>query len=460
MKHPLQQILLFIISLVFTGFAQASHCYSYTVKGYYSLLAEEGGIFLQETIKDHNEISYVSQEKARLRGVTDQGFQVVSDDGSDILFTSEGMYYLVRKSLYMVKEYDVSPLFREDEVSKIISNQFFLVSGNWYYVASRDIGKSVKHKIPELKGNLEIIADFNRGEILLKDDHAVYVYYQGKNTLKKIPKLTPSQTHLVQSLDFYGQHHYLYDDDTFYLTTIRFIYSDITKQFNLQGKHEGLTKAEIHTSYSGDSIDTKDGLIWLYAHSTLPQGENSFFTPVQATYLNAHKDLYLYHDKVYADNWDLIQERNPVDLSIVKNPDELHRPVSVVFSDNLLEYNLSEHQLRPEEKESSLRRTKDYIEIQEGRIFIGAEELSSDIFKDVPIFLGSIVNVIEACDDGRISSVAVDYYYFFTDGKNVYAYLNPWEKGKPKVLHNISPQGLKADDYGTLQKLMNMLITP
>ncbi|WP_294965396.1 hypothetical protein [uncultured Gilliamella sp.] len=54
----------------------------------------------------------------------------------------------------------------------------------------------------------------------------------------------------------------------------------------------------------------------------------------------------------------------------------------------------------------------------------------------------------------------MDYYYFFTDGNKVYAYVNPSVKKTPQILNNISPQDLKADDYDTLQKLMNMLITP
>ena len=51
-----------------------------------------------------------------------------------------------------------------------------------------------------------------------------------------------------------------------------------------------------------------------------------------------------------------------------------------------------------------------------------------------------------------------DYYYFFTDGKKVYAYINPRENQKPKVLHNVSPRNLKANDYDTLKKLLNILL--
>ena len=56
----------------------------------------------------------------------------------------------------------------------------------------------------------------------------------------------------------------------------------------------------------------------------------------------------------------------------------------------------------------------------------------------------------------RYINLRVNYYYFFTDGKKVYAYINPEKNQKPKVLDNISPQNLKVNDYDTLKKLLNM----
>ena len=99
MKHLIQQILLAITCLVFASLAQASHCYNYIVEGYYNLLVENGGMFLQETIKDSNKVSYVSQDKELLKGVNGQDFRVISDDGKYILFLTDAMYYLVPKSL-------------------------------------------------------------------------------------------------------------------------------------------------------------------------------------------------------------------------------------------------------------------------------------------------------------------------------------------------------------------------
>ena len=510
MKHLIQQIILLIFYLVFIDFAKASYCYTDTNSSHYNLLVEEDGIYLQETVKDRNEISYVSQSKVRLKDITDKGMRVISDDNKNILILSSGNYYFIPKSLKYAEENKFTPLFSENEVSKAVANHFFLVSDNWYYASYYAVWEETyKQKIPELKGNMEIIFDFGdykyllendnyvyvyysrdnklekishqgnweiitnfRDEVLLKDDNAVYIFDNRRDKLEKIPHLTPSQTHFFQS-SYDEREHYLYDDDTFYLTKFDpgLRYKDITEKFNLQNKYDGFTKAEMHPSQSGDSMDTKDGLIWLRIGDS--------FTPVKATYLNAYKDLYVYHNKVYANNRDLydfirhetappdpcygdsLYKDKSIDLSNVKNPRELHRPLFSVFFDNQQQYSLKEDPLRLEKiapHDYSRLTTTDYIKIKEKQIFINERQLDTDKFQDIPIFLGSIVDIIHDCDtNGPLAEI--DYFYFFTDGKKVYAYINP-EKNqkpkKPKVLDNVSPQNLKINDYDTLKKLLNI----
>ena len=474
MKHLIQQIILLIFYLVFIDFVQASQTsVCHTDSPYYDLLVEKDGIYLQETMKAENKISYISQSKIRLKEITDKGARIISDDGNKILVLSNAKYYFIPKPLYRrdINKYEITPLFNENEVSKIVSNKFFLISDHWYYVSYTSKGESDKHKIPELKGNLEIIADsdsnnyLDNNAVLLKDGNAVYVYDINKNKLEKIPHLTPSQTHLIQSRN---TPYYLYDDDTFYLIDKDYKYTDITEEFNLQGKYNGFTKAEMHTNWSGDSMDTKDGLIWIKIFNS--------FKPVKATYLNAYKDLYVYHNKVYSRNWALQDEAAPsdpsyrdgsIDISNVKNPGELHKISSSEYFDNQQYYSLEENSRRLEKKEPSaylkLLTTKDHIEIREKRIFIDGQQLNTDKFQDAPIFLGSIVDIISPCvrimheyyHDETYDSKE-DYYYFFTDGKKVYAYINPGENPKPKVLDNVSPQNLKVNDYDTLKKLLNM----
>ena len=480
MKHLIQQIILLIFYLVFIDFVQASQTsVCHTDSPYYDLLVEKDGIYLQETIKAENKISYISQSKIRLKEITDKGARIISDDGNKILVLSNAKYYFIPKPLYRrdISKYEITPLFNENEVSKIVSNKFFLISDHWYYVSYTSKGESDKHKIPELKGNLEIIADsdsnnyLDNNAVLLKDGNAVYVYDINKNKLEKIPHLTPSQTHFFQTHHSHPKIYYLYDDDTFYLIDKDYKYTDITEEFNLQGKYNGFTKAEMHTNWSGDSMDTKDGLIWIKIFNS--------FKPVKATYLNAYKDLYVYHNKVYSRNWALQDEAAPsdpsyrdgsIDISNVKNPGELHRISFSEYFDNQQYYSLEENSRRLEKKEPSaylkLLTTKDDIEIREKRIFIDGQQLNTDKFQDAPIFLGSIVDIIIPCyvtvggdiDEGIRSHSKEDYYYFFTDGKKVYAYINPGENQKPKVLHNVSPRNLKANDYDTLKKLLNILL--
>ena len=475
MKHLIQQIILLIFYLVFIDFVQASQTsVCHTDSPYYDLLVEKDGIYLQETIKAENKISYIAQSKIRLKEITDKGAQIISDDGNKILVLSNAKYYFIPKPLYRrdINKYEITPLFNENEVSKIVSNKFFLISDHWYYVSYTSKGESDKHKIPELKGNLEIIADsdsnnyLDNNAVLLKDGNAVYVYDINKNKLEKIPHLTPSQTHLIQSRN---TPYYLYDDDTFYLFDRDFKYTDITKKFNQQGKYNGFTKAEMHTNWSGDSMDTKDGLIWIKIFNS--------FKPVKATYLNAYKDLYVYHNKVYSHNWALQDEAAPsdpsyrdgsIDISNVKNPGELHKISSSEYFDNQQYYSLEENSRRLEKKEPSaylkLLTTKDDIEIREKRIFIDGQQLNTDKFQDAPIFLGSIVDIISPCVEIILPACGYeyrskqDYYYFFTDGKKVYTYINPGENQKPKVLDNVSPRNLKVNDYDTLKKLLNILV--
>ncbi|WP_198431394.1 hypothetical protein, partial [Snodgrassella alvi] len=103
--------------------------------------------------------------------------------------------------------------------------------------------------------------------------------------------------------------------------------------------------------------------------------------------------------------------------------------------------------------------TKDHIEIKEKQIFIDGQQLNTDEFQDTPIFLGSIAVIISQCNY-RSSRDIMDYYYFFTDSKKVYAYINPKKNQKSKVLDNISPRNLKVNDYDTLKKLLNILVPP
>ncbi|ORF31780.1 hypothetical protein, partial [Snodgrassella alvi] len=150
------------------------------------------------------------------------------------------------------------------------------------------------------------------------------------------------------------------------------------------------------------------------------------------------------------------------------NPGELHKISFSEYFDNQQYYSLEENSRRLEKKEPSaylkLLTAKDHIEIREKRIFIDGQQLNTDQFQDAPIFLGSIVDIISPCRKIILPACGYeyrskqDYYYFFTDGKKVYAYINPGENQKPKVLHNVSPRNLKANDYDTLKKLLNILL--
>ena len=102
MKHLIQQIILLICYLVFIDFVQASQTSVCRIDSpYYDLLVEKDGIYLQETVKAENKISYISQSKIRLKEITDKGARIISDDGNKILVLSNAKYYFIRKPLYI-----------------------------------------------------------------------------------------------------------------------------------------------------------------------------------------------------------------------------------------------------------------------------------------------------------------------------------------------------------------------
>ncbi|WP_232336269.1 hypothetical protein, partial [Snodgrassella sp. W8124] len=102
MKHTIQRIILFIFYLIFINFAQASQTSVCRIDSpYYDLLVEKDGIYLQETVKAENKISYISQSKIRLKEITDKGARIISDDGNKILVLSNAKYYFIRKPLYI-----------------------------------------------------------------------------------------------------------------------------------------------------------------------------------------------------------------------------------------------------------------------------------------------------------------------------------------------------------------------
>ena len=460
-------ISLIIVALSSVGMVHASHCYSYTIKAYFDVISQGDSLYFEETIKDGNEVTYVTKQRIKLEGVTNKDFKIVSKDRRTIIFIADGYYYFVTKSLYGIQNYGVNKLFPVASVKEIVSNCFFLVNGEWHYVQPIEYSNKIQDKIlPALKGKISILADYDRGEILLKDENKVYVFYESSTILKPIPKLTASSTNYRESEDFYGEH-FLYDDDTFYLTTIRFIYRDITTSFNAFGKTKGFSDGEFVVT-NKSSFDTKDGLIWMFLSGgkTIEDYSTVFFYPLTAHYLNSYRSLYSYDGKIYPNNWSAANKSQPMDVSIVKDLNTFRcTDFGYSYQDSLASYiyesdNRVLKEVAPKiSKIDSLKTDPDsnFKPFALGytygdKIVIENTEIENIANKNNLEFIGSTIDVIQACDN-RIdqTSVRVLYNCFFKDDSRVYFF--QMGQDKLSIIENISPSDYKVDDYDDLMKL-------
>lgn len=138
-----------------------------------------------------------------------------------------------------------------------------------------------------------ILSDSERGEMLLKDSKKVYILKESDVTLTEIPHLSASSTVYQESSDSYSNH-FLFDDNTFYLTDSRFYeMKDITYNFQLFGKSNNFSNSEF-TINNGVSLDTKDNNLWLYVRGGFDLDESRiYFYPSKAKFLNSYKYLLI-----------------------------------------------------------------------------------------------------------------------------------------------------------------------
>lgn len=499
MKHYPKIILSLIICIfINTTYSHASHCYSYTVKAYLELFTKGGNIYLQETIKDHNEVSYVSRRSVILEGGNDKDFEIISDESNSILFTSGESYYIVPKNIYEVENYGINKVFEKNQVSDIVSNRFFRVNNQWYYVQPEEYSDKIQKKtLPILTSNLKIVADYNRGELLLKDDKGIYIFYENKGLLKRIPHLTASKTTFKESNDYYGKH-FLYDDDTFYLISVRFDYEDITSNFKHFGKINGFNLAELIVN-SNTTLDTKDGNIWInIPPMTIDNGQTLHFYPLKATYLNNYKEILVFNDMIYKYASNAIFGKESWDISKVKNIDKLHSASMDFYSDDyslyknrlftnappipipdsilsidatqyydglripfsfildrgyLKKFDYEKLELKYCEKLETPLKVFSLALVYNNKFIIENTEMSDITNTEKLEFIGSTVDVINPCDGFNLennthTSVVVKYNYFFKDDKQVYSYRSG-DKNLA-IMGGLQPQNFKIDDYDNL----------
>ncbi len=270
MKKIVAFIILFSSQLIIANsILPISECYSYYTPNYYKVLVKDNKVVFQHTIKDPNNISYVSRETIVLDSINSTDFKIITEDQSTILFSTIDGHFIAEKDSYEIQRQGVSKVADNNIISQTAGTNFFCKRGSWYYITPIKYTKELnERKIKNMPENLEfLLADALREGALYKNKESVYIFNYDSLSFKKIKNLNGSQVK-YEKINPHLKEHFLYDDNTFYYLDFD-EYIDYTDQFVSNNKFTSLKNAEIvyHNYGYNISINTNDGIVWMYLKS-------------------------------------------------------------------------------------------------------------------------------------------------------------------------------------------------
>lgn len=480
-KYGLLKIIAALVVLFQLSIVHASECYNYHTKTIHEIKVEDGKAFWIQTVKDPNGVSIVSYKKIPLEGVKTAGLRLVSETGEGMIIADTGYYYWLDKNPYTFEEQGAGKIIESAKVSGMFGTTTFRINGKWTHLAYNPYDKKTTlTPIPGFPDSPEIIKHFTEGRgdcYLIKDMQQVYVYDEGEKTVQVIPGLDPVQTQFYQT-DWAYDHHFLYDDNTFYLIGINFDDpQDISEQFRAQGLEHKFTQAKIRQTDGNIFLDFEDETIWGYikAGLDLEDGTSVYFYPVeQATYLS-NSNLVSHQQKFYRGAWELAnnQYAYDIDVSRVKYAEKLEELFPDVFWDGELYYQLQyepasmvpvsngaaiktknittrynhaagsyqnavapfftdgEKMFRWNGANSKFIDFRPYQKIKDlklawlidDQLYIENKFVDNIMDFNTAEFIGSQVEVISSCDGGEGQyPVVVKYNYYFKDKAGIYLY--------------------------------------
>lgn len=500
-------ILLLSVQLVFPNTTNPiSECYHYHTPKYYEILVKNDKVVFQHTIKDPNNISYVSRETIILESINSKDFKIIAEDESNILFATIDGHFIAEKDVYEIQRQGVSKIANNNSITKTAGTNFICKKGVWYYITPISHNKGLnENEIKNMPENLEfLLADALREGTLYKNKEAVYIFNYETLSFKKIKNLNGSQVKF-KKINNYLKKHFLYDDDTFYLLDYN-EYIDYTDQFTSMTEFTSLKNAEIivYNRYN-ISINTNDGIIWMYLNFSITDenGNLKKIVPIKATYLGTNKEFIHYNGKVYNDFNDLLRNYGPLNIDAIIDINALDYDSHFYFdkkSKYLFDYDTNTFNAvswlpsnttlyknnslytygflgnspfyaddnyiyfikDPKEKYKTLTHSSEIKDLKlayayDNKLLIENNEIENIADRDTIEFIGSTVNVIQGCDGGRGQHpVIIDVYYYFKDRNNVYFYNTSGKKMKKLPSQHIAD--VKIDDYDYLSKLTSSLI--
>ena len=282
--------------------------------------------------------------------ISPRGVQMINSNENWLIIANEDYYYYIRG--YYGEEAEVIPLFPTREVSEVIARgHIYFTQGTWYYL---DYAKHSSYEDP-IEISKEVLTDFPTQDVvvlhtsetktLLKDTHKVYLYREESYMERSIEVVEGLDAQKVCWVEGgYGSYgylcDYLYDEDTFYITEYNFPWlNDCTEEFTREGFTQKFTEGTLvrygqKTHNNGAFWDFHDGRLWFCEGFAITPREDITY---EASLDLLQKDGKYYRDYSHYYHRDLDGYNRPIDLSAVKNPQQL-RIIEIPKKSSLAKY--------------------------------------------------------------------------------------------------------------------------
>lgn len=489
--------------------ARASECYHYHFVKSTKLLVRDNTVWLQYTLKDPDSITYVSQETIPFKNVAAKGFQMVAENETLFLVKDNEAHYLVKKELpYDADSIEAERLDNKAEITAVKTPNLICFAGAWKFIhLGYNKGEIHRIAIPELPADFEIIKTNYRSEstsFLIKTKQHIAVlevthdYQNYKHTYNIISGLSAATTVFYEPV-YYLDDDIMMDDNSAFLVSGDFNFTEITNDFNMQGRKNGLHLLKLNRN-KGDEILLEDGKkLWVFFKDGLDLVDNQRvnFYPEEAAFLNEHSGIIKNKIGYYESGYNAINNMDAIDVTSVKDLPGLEIISYALYRDKYNTYKLTEGKLMvvpaivtPKGEQfvpiSAYRAYTPMVFIDSNSIYIGGNDgveitrtiphqsevkflTKAYVFDDKMLientlipnigdrssmqFVGAIANPIQPCDGGRGQvSVIVKYQYFFKDDKYVYSYYSG--DGAMKRVGDVAAKDILVDDFDTMSKLV------
>ena len=264
--------------------------------------------------------------------ISPSGVQMINSNENWLIIANEDYYYYIRG--YYGEEAEVIPLLPYREVKEVLAGgRVYFTQGAWYrlgykYSSDQESIEITKEALTGFPTQDVVVLHTSEAKTLLKDAHKVYLYREESYKERSIEVVEGLDAQKVCWVEGgYGfSYDYLYDEDTFYITEHGYSQlKDCTEKFTREGFTQKFTEGTLvrygkKTHHKGVFWDFQKGRLWFCeGFDIIPREDITYEVSLDLL----QKDGKYYRDYSHYYYRDLDDYDRPIDLSAVKNPQQL-----------------------------------------------------------------------------------------------------------------------------------------